>query len=150
MIRLAHLALAAFWTVAVAHADDQGFKTYRSDATYQNTLARLVDDLTAKGLYMTTIEHALNAENAGLELNANAVVMFGNPKLGTKLMQADPRIGVDLPMKMLVWDDADGVTHVGYWDPRPLADDYAIGAETETLETMAGALSAIAQHAAGK
>jgi uncharacterized protein (DUF302 family) len=76
------------------------------------------------------------------------VVVFGNPRAGTPLMQADPRIGIELPLRMLVWDQ-DGRTVVGYNDPKDLAGPYDVAAQAGTLEAMSSLLDALASEAAG-
>ena len=69
-------------------------------------------------------------------------------RVGTPLMQADPRVGIELPLRMLIWPDADG-THVGYLDPRELVDRYALDGHRETLERQTAVLSRLATAAAG-
>jgi hypothetical protein len=71
-----------------------------------------------------------------------------NPGVGTPLMQADPRVGVELPLRMLIWEDPTG-THVGYLDPRELADRYALDGHQQTLERQAAVLTKLAAAAAG-
>jgi uncharacterized protein (DUF302 family) len=63
-------------------------------------------------------------------------------------MQADPRVGIELPLRMLIWQDPDG-THVGYLDPRELADRYALDGHQQTLERQTAVLTALAAAAAG-
>ncbi len=65
--------------------------------------------------------------------------MFGNPAIGTALMQADPRAGMDLPLRMLVWSQ-DGRTRLAYQDPAVLADRYEVGSEQATLGKLRGLL----------
>jgi hypothetical protein len=76
------------------------------------------------------------------------LLIFGNPSVGTPLMQADPRVGIELPLRMLIWQDSDG-THVGYLDPRELADRYALEGHEETLERQNAVLTKLAAAAAG-
>ena len=83
--------------------------------------ARLREALDAHDLQLfARIAHAAGARKADVELEADVLLIFGNPSVGTPLMQADPRVGIELPLRMLIWDDADG-THVGYLDPHELA-----------------------------
>jgi uncharacterized protein (DUF302 family) len=111
--------------------------------------ARLREALDAHGLQLfARIDHATGARKAGVELDANVLLIFGNTSVGTPLMQADPRVGVELPLRMLVWHDPDG-THVGYLDPRELADRYALDGLQQTLERQAAVLTAVAAAAAG-
>jgi uncharacterized protein (DUF302 family) len=75
-------------------------------------------------------------------------LIFGNPSIGTPLMQADPRVGAELPLRMLIWQDPNG-THVGYLDPQELADRYALDGHQQTLERQTAVLTKAAAAAAG-
>jgi uncharacterized protein (DUF302 family) len=75
------------------------------------------------------------------------VLVFGNARAGTPLMQSDPRIGIELPLRMLIWSDDEGVL-LGYRDPRELAGAYDVAAHQPTLEQMAALLADIAREAA--
>jgi uncharacterized protein (DUF302 family) len=111
--------------------------------------ARLREALDAHGLQLfARIDHATGARKAGVELDPNILLIFGKTSVGTPLMQADPRAGLELPLRMLIWQDADG-THVGYLDPRELADRYALDGHRETLERQAAVLDTLATTAAG-
>jgi uncharacterized protein (DUF302 family) len=94
------------------------------------------------------IDHAAAARELDLELADEEVVVFGNPRAGTPLMQSDPRIGIELPLRILVWADAEGVL-LGYRDPRELAADYDVAQHESTLEQMATLLAELAAEAAG-
>ncbi len=94
------------------------------------------------------IDHAAGGRKAEVDLDANVLLIFGNVHVGTPLMQADPRVGVELPLRMLIWHDGDG-THVGYLDPRALADRYSLDGCRETLERQAAVLAELAAAAAG-
>jgi uncharacterized protein (DUF302 family) len=111
--------------------------------------ARLREALDAHGLQLfARIDHATGARKAGVELNPNVLLIFGNTSVGTPLMQADPRVGVELPLRMLIWEDGGG-THVGYLDPRELADRYGLDGQQQTLERQAAVLDVLATAAAG-
>jgi uncharacterized protein (DUF302 family) len=111
--------------------------------------ARLREALDAHGLQLfARIDHAAGARKAEVELEPNVLLIFGNPSVGTPLMQAAPRVGIELPLRMLIWQDPDG-THVGYLDPRELADRYGLDGQEQTLERQAAVLSAVAAAAAG-
>ncbi len=100
--------------------------------------ARMHEALDAHGLQLfARIDHAAGARKADVELEANVLLIFGNPGVGTPLMQADPRVGIELPLRMLIWQDPEG-THVGYLDPRELADRYALAGHEQTLERQSG------------
>ncbi len=107
-------------------------------------VASVVDRLTAglrdRGVEVfATIDHAAGARAAGLDLPDEVLLVFGNPAVGTALMQADPRSGVDLPLRMLVWSQ-DGATRLAYQDPAVLADRYEVGSEQGTLDRLRGLL----------
>ena len=81
-------------------------------------VAKFLKILEAKHLtHFATIDHAANAKKVGMELKPETVVLFGNPKAGTKLMQCNPSIGMDLPLKMLFTTDYEGDTTISYTNP---------------------------------
>jgi uncharacterized protein (DUF302 family) len=111
------------------------------------TVDRLIAAVTGRGLtVMARIDHAAAAAQAGLQLRPTEVVMFGNPRGGTPLMQVAQTIGVDLPLRALVWQDEAGRTWLGYNDPRWLAERHGATAAAG-LDGMAAALAAIAEAA---
>ena len=111
--------------------------------------ARLREAIDAHGLQVfARIDHAAGGRKADVALDANVLLIFGNVHVGTPLMQADPRVGIELPLRMLIWQDPDG-TRVGYLDPRELADRYALDGQQQTLERQAAVLTGLAAAAAG-
>src|SRR3974390_2358500 len=83
--------------------------------------ARLREALGAHGLQLfARIDHAAGARKANVELEADVLLIFGNVRVGTPLMQADPRVGIELPLRMLIWQDPGGA-HVGDLHPPQLA-----------------------------
>ena len=126
-----------------------GVVSRSSSHDFDTTLSRLTEALDARGLAVfARIDHAAGAREAAMELRDEVVVVFGNPRAGTPLMQDDPQVGIELPLRMLVWDSGEE-TRLGYNDPRALADTYAVGAHAETLAAMASLLDALAGEAAG-
>jgi uncharacterized protein (DUF302 family) len=112
------------------------------------TIDRLESALTEAGITVFgRIDHGANAAGAGLELPPTTLLIFGNPRLGTPLMQSERTIGLDLPLKALAWQDADGQVWLGYADPAALADRYAIEARQEVIQRMTGALDTFAGQA---
>jgi uncharacterized protein (DUF302 family) len=95
-----------------------GLVTLKSTFPVKETVDRLVQRVEAKGLTVfCRIDHAANAVSAGLTLRPTEVLIFGNAKGGTPLMQATQAIGIDLPLKALAWEDAAGQTWLAYNDP---------------------------------
>lgn len=91
------------------------------------------------------IDHTAAAEAVGLHLRPTSVVIFGSPKAGTPLMDAFPALAIDLPLKMLVWQDDAGQTWLAYTDPGWLAERHGLGTDLRpTILAMTAALSAIA------
>jgi len=85
-----------------------------------------------------------------LELPPTEILIFGNPKLGTPLMQANPEIAVDLPMKVLAWQDKAGKVWVAYTAPDALKARYGIADRDEVFKAMAAALQALTKAASGQ
>jgi uncharacterized protein (DUF302 family) len=143
----------ALTSVAFAPAAAQNAMTaHASKFAFDETVDRLTKAIEGKGIKVAArFDHAAGAKTAGLELAPTVVLLFGNPKLGTPLMQADPRAGLDLPMRMLVWQDKAGKVHVGYAPPSALQSRYALEGDgpTKTLETMSGILAGFAKAATG-
>jgi uncharacterized protein (DUF302 family) len=119
----------------------------RSAHDHAETMRRLIEAVHGRGLTVfSRIDHAAAAREVGLELADEQVLVFGNPSAGTALMQDDPRIGIELPLRMLVWAGEDGV-NVGYEDPRTLADRFAVIAHAQTLDAMTQLMAALAAAA---
>jgi uncharacterized protein (DUF302 family) len=94
------------------------------------------------------IDHAAGATQVGLSLRPTEVLIFGNAKGGTPLMQSDQRVGIDLPLKALVWEDADGNTWLSYNDPKWIATRYGLGDDTSrVVDTLSAALAGVARAA---
>jgi uncharacterized protein (DUF302 family) len=122
--------------------------TVPSSNGYAETLSRLLDSIAARGLTVfAQFDHAAAAREVDLDLAPETVVVFGNPRAGTPLMKSDPRIGIELPLRIVLWK-TDEETIIGYNDPRALADVYDVGEGVPTLDAMAGLLSDLAQAAA--
>jgi uncharacterized protein (DUF302 family) len=96
---------------------------------------------------MAEVDHAAAAAKVGLQLRPTRMIMFGNPRGGTPLMAAAQTAGIDLPLKALVWQDAEGTTWLGYNDPVWIAERHGVAAEGQ-VRAMKDALSAIALAAA--
>lgn len=128
-----------------------GLITLRSSHGPKDTMNRLEAEVRAKGATVfARIDHAAGAAEAGLPLRLTELLIFGNAKAGTPLMQAEQAIGIDLPLKMLVWQDASGATWLAYNDPTWLAKRHGLAGRSEAAaKAMAGALDGLARAAAG-
>jgi uncharacterized protein (DUF302 family) len=128
----------------------EGFivRTSRHDPI--TTMDRLAAAVIKRGATVAArIDHAAGAGAVGLPLAPTEVLIFGNPRAGTPLMQAAQTIGVDLPLRALVWRDAHETTYVGYNDPHWLARRHGVEAGHEAiLKGMADFLAAVAEEAA--
>jgi uncharacterized protein (DUF302 family) len=102
-----------------------------SPRSVTETVSRFTDILTSKGLKIfAVIDQAAAASAVGMELRATTLVLFGNPAAGTPVMVAAPMSALDLPLKVLIWDD-EGQTKVTYYGPAALAARYALGPDLE-------------------
>ena len=126
-----------------------GLMTIRSSHGPKDTMDRLEAEVRAKGLTVfARIDHAAGAAAAGLSLRPTELLLFGNAKGGTPLMQSIQSIGIDLPLKALVWQDGAGNTWLSYNDPSWLAKRHRLGHEVEaTVSAMTAALDGIAKTA---
>jgi uncharacterized protein (DUF302 family) len=133
---------------ACAMASD-GLTTMLSSFGPKETMDRLEAEIKARGMTVFAhIDHAAGAAEVGLPLRPTELLIFGSAKAGTPLMQADQAIGIDLPLKALVSEDAAGKVWLSYNDPRWLAQRHGLGAAAaQTVDAMAAALDAIAAKA---
>lgn len=110
--------------------------TKNAKGSVNDVVAKLGELVQARGLKLFAIvDHSDEARRAGLELRDTKVVIFGSPEAGTPAMQSVPLIGLDLPLKVLVWDDS-GQTKVSYTAPGALAARYHLG--DELAQPLAG------------
>ncbi|HWC86096.1 MAG TPA: DUF302 domain-containing protein [Solirubrobacteraceae bacterium] len=122
--------------------------TTSSPHSVSATVDRLVRALASRGIQVfARIDHGAGARGAGLELPDEEVVIFGDPRVGTPLMQSDPAIGYELPLRLLVWD-AGGETVIGYRPPTELGRDYEVGEQAATLQRMTELLEQLAGEGA--
>jgi uncharacterized protein (DUF302 family) len=126
-----------------------GLITLSSRYPARDTMERLLLALAKRNMTVfARIDHAAGAASAGLALRPTEVVIFGNPKGGTALMQDRQSAGIDLPLKALVWQDADGKVLLSYNDPAWIAQRHGLGAaSTGAVAAIAKAMAAIAAEA---
>lgn len=94
------------------------------------------------------VDHAAGAEKVGLSIAPNQLLIFGNPKLGTPAMQIDPRAGLFLPLKVQVYEDADGQVWLAYEDPKETMDELDEVENSPVIEKFRGALAKLTAAAA--
>jgi CubicO group peptidase (beta-lactamase class C family)/uncharacterized protein (DUF302 family) len=112
------------------------------------TVARIKAGLDAAGVpVFATFDHAANARGVGEALRPTTVVTFGNPRIGTRLMQDDQTVALDLPLRVLVWEDGMGRSWIGYPDLEALASRYGIN-DPATVAAMGRAVQAVVDRAA--
>jgi uncharacterized protein (DUF302 family) len=123
-----------------------GLITLPSRYPARDTMDRLLAALAKRSMTVfARVDHAAGAASAGLPLRPTEVAIFGNPKGGTALMQDRQTAGIDLPLKALAWEDADGKAWLSYNDPAWIAQRHSLGpASAGAVDAMAKALAAIA------
>jgi uncharacterized protein (DUF302 family) len=127
----------------------EGLITVPSRFGPKETMDRLENEIKARGLTIfARVDHAAGAAEVGLTLRPTELLIFGNAKGGTPLMQANQTVGIDLPLKSLVWQDGSGKTWLSYNDPSWLAKRHALGTEVNpATNAMVGLLGAVAKTA---
>lgn len=128
-----------------------GLMTLRSGYSPKETMKRLETEVRTKGLTVfASIDHAAGAAEVGMSLRPTELLIFGNAEGGTPLMQSAQTIGIDLPLKILIWEDEAGDTWLSYNDPRWLAKRHGANHNVEaTVTALAGVLHALAKAATG-
>ncbi len=121
----------------MSSGSNQGLIHLSSPYTVSETIARLQEIVKSKGIaILVLIDHSGDAERVGLKMNPTQLLIFGNPKAGTPLMVAVPSAAIDLPLKALAWQDAEGKVWLSYNSPEYLAERHFIPADL--LKNIAG------------
>ena len=111
---------------SLASAAD-GLIAVRSPYDVETTVQRLEQQVTKRGLNIfARIDHAAGAAKAGQTLRPTTLLVFGNPKGGTPFMRCEQTVGIDLPLKALVWEDASAQVWLGYNDPAFIAKRHGV------------------------
>ena len=128
-----------------------GLTTIASKYDPAELIERLEAAIKKKGMAVFgRVDHAAGANEVGMELRPTVVVIFGSAKAGTPIMQADQTVGIDLPLKALVWQDAAGKTWISYNDPEWIAKRHGLGDGLKPIiGKMQEVIAAVAQEAAG-
>lgn len=130
-----------------AYGDD-GMVHVKSPHDVQVTTDRLENALKEKGMTVfMRLDHAQGAQKIGSELRPTQLVVFGNPKVGTALMQCSQSVGIDLPLKALIWQDKSGHVWISYNDPKFLARRHQIKGCDQVIQNVEKALQRFAAKA---
>ena len=139
--------LAIFFIVSTAAAGD-GLNSVKSSHDVKATADRLENILEQKGMTVfIRINHAAAARKIGKKLRPTELVVFGNPKVGTPLVQCNQRVAIDLPQKALIWLDDKGQVWLSYNDPNYLAQRHGLGDCAEVIKKVEKALDNFAKAA---
>jgi uncharacterized protein (DUF302 family) len=127
-----------------------GLLAVKSPHSPKETLHRLETLLKQKGMTIfARIDHAAAAVKVGKTLRATELLIFGNPQSGTPFMECSQTVGIDLPLKALVWEDASGQVWLGYNDPEFLAQRHGVS-QCPVVENMKKTLVGFAQQAVAR
>jgi len=128
-----------------------GLITLASTYPVAETIDRLADIVTKAGLQIfARVDHAAGAEEVGMPLRPTQLLIFGQARGGTPLMQENQTAGIDLPLKALAWTDANGQTWLSYNDPEWIAQRHGLGEPSaKAVQAMQGALAKLTGAAAG-
>lgn len=148
MKKLISVLLLAFIS-GLAQADN-GLVSVKSSHDVKSTADRLEAVLKKKGMTVfNRIDHAAGAASVGNDLRPTELVIFGNPKIGSKLMQCAQTIAIDLPQKALIWEDGGGQVWLSYNNPAFLVDRHRLPGCEAVLNKVTGALGNFAAAATG-
>ena len=127
---------------------DKGLVTLQSNHSVQDTAEKLVSIIKSKGMTVfARVDHQKNAQSAGLSLRPTRVIMFGNPKAGTPLMNCEQTVAIDLPQKVLISEDADKNVWLSYNNPDYLKTRHNIEGCDTVIDNIAKALNGISAAA---
>jgi uncharacterized protein (DUF302 family) len=127
----------------------EGLTSIRSGFGPKETMDRLEAEIRAQGMKVfARIDHAAGAAEVGLTLAPTELIIFGNARGGTPLMQSAQTVGIDLPLKILVWEDTAGTTWISYNEPSWIAQRHSVANAEPVVSKMAAALSAMSKAAA--
>ena len=139
--------MAMFFFASVTYADN-GIISIKSSHDVKTTVDRLDNILREKGMTVfIRINHAEGAQKVGKKLRPTELIIFGNPKVGTPLMQCGQSVGIDLPQKALIWQDKAGQVWLSYNDPKYLASRHSIKECGEIIKKIEKALGNFARVA---
>jgi uncharacterized protein (DUF302 family) len=128
----------------------KGLTTVPSSFGPSQTMDRLEAQIRASEMEVfVRIDHAAGAAEVGLPLQPTELIIFGNARGGTPLMQSVQTVGIDLPLKALAWQDPAGKTWISYNEPKWIVQRHGVAGVESTIDKMADLLAAIAREASG-
>jgi uncharacterized protein (DUF302 family) len=132
-------------------ANKEGLAVVDSSFNPEETIARLQAEIQSKGLTIfAQVDHAAGAREVGLTLRPTTLIIFGNARGGTPLMQSAQTVGLDLPLKALVWEDGAGKTWISSNEPGWIALRHGVADAQPVVAKLAELLSAITSKAGGR
>lgn len=138
--------LATIVLSTAAHAAELVQK--ESPHSVQDTMDRLAAAVENAGARIAArVDHASAAKSVGIDLAPNQVLIFGNPRIGSPIFAENPAAGLDLPIRVVVFEDADGRTIVAYHDPAALAESFGLPPEMQSFKMMDGAVGKLTDAA---
>ena len=145
------ILMTFLWAASGAAVAEQGLIKKASSGSVQETADRLEAMLDANPSIrvVARVDHSANARSVDKQLAPTVLLIFGNPVLGTELMKENQAAGIDLPMKILVWQDANGQVWLTYNDPAWIASRHGLTDNDAVITKMSGALNNISDKAAG-
>lgn len=147
-LKFATVAAISGLTMITSAIAEDGWIIKDSKNTVSVTADKLVAIIEkAPPTLFARVDHAAGAKKAGLELGEATMVMFGAPAIGTPIMQENIKAGLDLPIRVLIWDEG-GQTKIGYLDPASLKERYSIEGAEKAFAGMTGALQKFTDGAA--
>lgn len=138
--------------VAILSISSAGFAAEliqkESPHSVQNTMDKLQAAVEKAGARVAArVDHAAAAKTVGIDLSPNQVLIFGNPNIGSPIFVENPAAGLDLPIRVVVFENAAGQTIVAYHDPASLAKSFGLPADMKSFQMMTGALGKLTDAA---
>lgn len=135
-------SLGLITSASLTASAENGLVVKESNRSVTETISLLEETLKSKGITIfARVDHTAGAAKVDLELRPTELLIFGNPKLGTPLMQTNQTAGIDLPLKALAYETADGKVLLVYNDPGYLSTRHGLNEKAKVLEKISGALN---------
>jgi uncharacterized protein (DUF302 family) len=142
-------ALILLASLATAQQND-GLVRVRSTRDFNQTVTALDSAISAANLRIfARVDHAANARGVSMDLRPTTVFIFGNPQVGSRLMQCEQTTAIDLPLKILVWQDSTSAVWVGYEAPAKLSERHKVQGCQDVVDRFAAALAGLSASATG-